>query len=166
MYSQHCLSATNSLPWELLSTLPCFLENQCINEEFSHTKKPVLDLLDTLSPVFSASTFPLMVNPNPCCAGIFSGKTSSPSTCPYLLHVQCQIAWCRVCMYCSRLWTQLPLQFCSSYQELDCSDDCFPEVCSHSSPKKTVVLQTMSLLSIVMSSLSSVWPFCMQRQRK
>ena len=88
IYSQHCLRTTNLLPCELLSIQSCYLENQWTSTQFSHARKPDLDLLDTVSPAWSASTFALIVKPSPHEAGMLSGSISSPSMCPYPLHVQ------------------------------------------------------------------------------
>ena len=87
IYSQHCFVA-NSNPKLLDLTLVCFLESQYIKAQFRNTKKAVLNLLVTVSPAWSASTFPQIVKPKPLGWGIFGGSSSFPSTCLNLLVVQ------------------------------------------------------------------------------
>ena len=53
-----------------------------------YTRKPVLDLLVTVSEAWSASTFALVVNPRPLGSGAFGGKVLLPSRCPNSLDVQ------------------------------------------------------------------------------
>ena len=53
-----------------------------------YTRKPVLDLLVTVSEAWSASTFALVVNPMPLGCGAFGGKVLLPCKCPNSLDVQ------------------------------------------------------------------------------
>jgi hypothetical protein len=86
-YSQHSFIAMNSLPNEL-DSLFCFIDHPFINAPFSQTSIPVLDLRDTVSDAWWASTFARMTNPLPCGSGAFSGIASWPSTQLNSLEVQ------------------------------------------------------------------------------
>ena len=62
----------NSLPYELVSTEACFLLSQWIRAQLIHTKKPVQDLRKMASELWLASTFALIMKPQPLGSGNLS----------------------------------------------------------------------------------------------
>ena len=65
MHLHDCLMVTNSAPKELVSTLPCFFENQYVGIFIINMIKPVLDHLFTWSPAWYESTKALIPTPSP-----------------------------------------------------------------------------------------------------
>ena len=89
---QHCFIAMNSEPNDEDSTHICFLLHQYTNALLMYTRNPALDLLVTISKVWSALTFTQMMNPIPLGSGIFGGSSSFPSTWPNLLDAQSHLS--------------------------------------------------------------------------
>ena len=76
---KHCFIAMNSEPNDEDSTHICFSLHQYTNALLMYTRNPVLNLLVTISEVWSALTFTQMMNPIPLGSGIFGGSSSFPS---------------------------------------------------------------------------------------
>ena len=89
---KHCFIAMSSEPNDKDSTHICFLLHQYTNTLLMYTRNPVLDLLVTISEMWSALTFTQMMNPIPLCSGIFGGSSSFPSTWPNLLDAQSHLS--------------------------------------------------------------------------
>ena len=68
-YSQHCFISVNSDPNVILSILVCLFENQKTRAYLRYTKKPILEILVTVSEACSASTFNLTTKLSPLGSG-------------------------------------------------------------------------------------------------
>ena len=85
-YLQQCFIAMTSLPKELLSMLVCFLRSQHTNAQLWYMRNPVLDLLTTMSDLWSALTY----KPLPLWLRYGWNFSSLSWTCPNLLEVHSQ----------------------------------------------------------------------------
>ena len=75
-----CFMVTNALPKTDVSTVDSFFENHCTNEVLTNIKKPLLDLQDSFSHVWSLSTNMQMSTFSLQGSGVFMGIATLAST--------------------------------------------------------------------------------------